>query len=241
MPASSLAALRRPVSGRRTRGGDRISDASAGQGNCAGRSGGYRLFWRSCSCKGYVKRCPRPQERPATEIPKRLARATAAMARRKGGKVVGSDRVRSRSADSLPRIPHRRHRRRLHHGRRPSRQLRRRRAFRSSPSPRARRPGQREVAERWGIPKIHATPQALIEDANVEILDIAFPPDQQPDLIRHALRQNHIKAILAQKPLALDFATSQNAGRRSEGCRQSDVGQPEHALRSVDARPEANS
>ena len=63
-----------------------------------------------------------------------------------------------------------------------------------------------EVAQRWGIPMVHATPQALIEDPSIEILDIAFPPDQQPALIRHALKQPHIKAILAQKPLAMDSA-----------------------------------
>ena len=67
----------------------------------------------------------------------------------------------------------------------------------------------KEVADRWGIPKTHPTPKALIEDPEVEILDLAFPPDQQPDLIRHALGQKHIKAILAQKPLALDFAVAQ--------------------------------
>ncbi|MBB3930300.1 putative dehydrogenase [Kaistia hirudinis] len=60
-----------------------------------------------------------------------------------------------------------------------------------------------KVAERWGIPKVHATPEALIEDPDVEIVDIAFPPDQQPALIRHALKQPHIKGILAQKPLSL--------------------------------------
>lgn len=65
-----------------------------------------------------------------------------------------------------------------------------------------------EVANRWGIPKVHDDPIALIADPDVEILDIAYPPDQQPDLIREALRQKHIKAILAQKPLALDFATA---------------------------------
>ena len=66
-----------------------------------------------------------------------------------------------------------------------------------------------KVARRWGITTVHATPRALIEDRQVEILDIAFPPDLQPDLIRHALKQPHIKAILAQKPLAMDHAEAQ--------------------------------
>ncbi|RVC66091.1 Gfo/Idh/MocA family oxidoreductase, partial [Mesorhizobium sp. M00.F.Ca.ET.038.03.1.1] len=56
---------------------------------------------------------------------------------------------------------------------------------------------------RWHIPTVHDTPEQLIEDSQVEIVDLAFPPDQQPALIRHALKQPHIKAILAQKPLAL--------------------------------------
>ena len=47
-----------------------------------------------------------------------------------------------------------------------------------------------EVAERWGIPKVDDDPIALIADPDVEILDIAYPPDQQPDLIREALRQS---------------------------------------------------
>ncbi|MDQ0390556.1 Gfo/Idh/MocA family protein [Labrys monachus] len=62
------------------------------------------------------------------------------------------------------------------------------------------------VAERYGIATVHDTPEALIEDPAVAILDIAFPPDRQPALIRRALAQPHIKAILAQKPLALDLA-----------------------------------
>ncbi|MGD9507870.1 MAG: Gfo/Idh/MocA family oxidoreductase, partial [Geminicoccaceae bacterium] len=57
-----------------------------------------------------------------------------------------------------------------------------------------------EVAQRWGIGRVHETPERLIEDPEVEVVDIAFPPDRQPDLIRHALRQGHVKAILAQKP-----------------------------------------
>ncbi|MBW8909942.1 MAG: Gfo/Idh/MocA family oxidoreductase [Mesorhizobium sp.] len=65
------------------------------------------------------------------------------------------------------------------------------------------RANARKVADRWSIPTLHDTPEQLIEDETVEIVDLAFPPDLQPALIRHALKQNHIKAILAQKPLAL--------------------------------------
>jgi predicted dehydrogenase len=60
-----------------------------------------------------------------------------------------------------------------------------------------------KVAKRWGIPKVHTTPEDLIRDRTIEILDIAYPPDQQPALIKLALEQKHVKAILAQKPLAL--------------------------------------
>ncbi len=59
------------------------------------------------------------------------------------------------------------------------------------------------VAGRYKIPTVHNTPEELIADPSVDILDIAYPPDQQPALIRAALQQSHIKAILVQKPLAL--------------------------------------
>lgn len=60
-----------------------------------------------------------------------------------------------------------------------------------------------DVAKRWSIPVVHDTPEALIADPDVEIVDIAYPPDQQPALIRAALAAPNVKAILAQKPLAL--------------------------------------
>lgn len=62
-----------------------------------------------------------------------------------------------------------------------------------------------DVADRHGITKVHDTPEALIDDMQIDILDIAYPPHLQPALIRHALRQPHIKGILAQKPLALSL------------------------------------
>lgn len=62
-----------------------------------------------------------------------------------------------------------------------------------------------KIAERYGIAKVHETPEALIADNSIEIVDLAYPPDLQPALIRLALKQPHIKAILAQKPLALSL------------------------------------
>ncbi|TKW67098.1 MAG: Gfo/Idh/MocA family oxidoreductase [Paracoccus denitrificans] len=62
-----------------------------------------------------------------------------------------------------------------------------------------------EVAARYEIATVHDTPEALIEDAGIDIVDIAYPPHLQPALIRHALKQPHVKGILAQKPLALSL------------------------------------
>ena len=38
----------------------------------------------------------------------------------------------------------------------------------------------REAAVRWSIPRTYDHPFELIEDRDVQIVDIAFPPDQQP-------------------------------------------------------------
>src|SRR6186997_599170 len=52
-----------------------------------------------------------------------------------------------------------------------------------------------KVAERWNIARVHDTPEALIRDPSIQIVDLAFPPDQQPALIRLALGQPHIRGI----------------------------------------------
>jgi len=64
------------------------------------------------------------------------------------------------------------------------------------------------AAARWSVPVVHETPAALIADPAIEILDLAFPPDCQPALIRAALGQKHIRGILAQKPLATTYAAA---------------------------------
>ena len=65
-----------------------------------------------------------------------------------------------------------------------------------------------EVADKRGIPKVYDHWSQMLEDPNVEILDIAFPPDQQLEIIQSAVKQKHIKGILAQKPLAMDYPES---------------------------------
>jgi predicted dehydrogenase len=65
----------------------------------------------------------------------------------------------------------------------------------------------RDVAARHGIATVHETVDDLLADANVEILDVAVPPNLQPDLIRRAaLGRGRLRGILAQKPLALSLA-----------------------------------
>jgi predicted dehydrogenase len=60
------------------------------------------------------------------------------------------------------------------------------------------------VAEAQGIPRWYATGAELLADKSVEVLDIAVPPDMQPAIIREAVQHHdHIRGILAQKPLAM--------------------------------------
>jgi predicted dehydrogenase len=66
-----------------------------------------------------------------------------------------------------------------------------------------------EVAERFGIRLVAGSWQELLDNPAVEILDIAFPPDKQPEVILEALKREHIRGILAQKPLAMDLADAQ--------------------------------
>lgn len=71
----------------------------------------------------------------------------------------------------------------------------------------SRTPENAKTAARLrGVPKVYDSWQTLLKDTQVEIVDIAYPPDLQLDIIREAVRQPHIRAILAQKPLAMDYA-----------------------------------
>ena len=43
-----------------------------------------------------------------------------------------------------------------------------------------------EVAKQHGIPKVHSTIDDLLNDAAIEVLDVAVPPDALPDRLRTA-------------------------------------------------------
>lgn len=74
-----------------------------------------------------------------------------------------------------------------------------------------------EAAAEFGIRLVAGSWQELLDSPAVEVLDIAFPPDKQPEVIREALKRDHIRGILAQKPLAVDLATAQRVVAEAEG------------------------
>lgn len=64
----------------------------------------------------------------------------------------------------------------------------------------------RQAAQARGIETVYDEWRELLADPRVEILDVAYPPDQQLEIVREAVRHKHIKGILAQKPLAMNYA-----------------------------------
>ena len=64
-----------------------------------------------------------------------------------------------------------------------------------------------EVAARHAIPTVYDDYGALLADPRIEIVDIAVPPDVQFEVIREAVRHaDHVRGILAQKPLGVSFS-----------------------------------
>jgi predicted dehydrogenase len=62
----------------------------------------------------------------------------------------------------------------------------------------------REVAETRGVPNVFPTVEAMLDSPEIEIIDVAVPPLEQPAVIRQILAHpRRIKGILAQKPLAM--------------------------------------
>ncbi len=67
-------------------------------------------------------------------------------------------------------------------------------------------PRTQDVAARYGL-KPYADYRELLDDPRIEVLDIAVPPDAQYEIIAEAVRRKgHLRGILAQKPLGVDYA-----------------------------------
>jgi len=82
----------------------------------------------------------------------------------------------------------------------------------------SRRPERaREVAARHGIPTVHERWEDLLDDPAIEIVDVAFPPAVQPEIVAAAAERPHIRGILAQKPLAADYGAALAAVEACEG------------------------
>jgi predicted dehydrogenase len=61
----------------------------------------------------------------------------------------------------------------------------------------------RRVAAAQGIDRVHPSVEALVNDPEVDVVDVALPPDLQPPVVLQAIGAG--KHVLAQKPLAVTY------------------------------------
>jgi predicted dehydrogenase len=78
------------------------------------------------------------------------------------------------------------------------------------------------VAARHQIPQVYEDHRDLLADPNVQVVDVAVPPDIQIDVIRHIIdhKNQHIRGILAQKPLGVNYAQAVEIVRM---CRDAEI------------------
>jgi predicted dehydrogenase len=74
-----------------------------------------------------------------------------------------------------------------------------------------------EVAAAHGIPRVFDSLDAMLADPEIEVIDVAVPPVEQPAVIRRILDHGRaVRGILAQKPLAMSLAEGEDLVRRCE-------------------------
>jgi hypothetical protein len=80
----------------------------------------------------------------------------------------------------------------------------------------SRSPERAEAAARQhGVPRWYATYHEMLKDSDIEVVDVAVPPDLQPAVIRDVVEhRNHVKGILAQKPLAMSYSEAKDIVKR---------------------------
>lgn len=78
-----------------------------------------------------------------------------------------------------------------------------------------------KVAARHTIAKTYASYYELLADESIEVVDIAVPPDIQLEVIREVVQHaSHIRGVLAQKPLAANYADAVEVERL---CREAGI------------------
>ena len=83
----------------------------------------------------------------------------------------------------------------------------------------------REVAARHEIETVHPDWRGLVADEQVEVLDVAVPPDVQLEVVREAARfgkgnGGHLAGLLAQKPLGVNLSEAHQIVRL---CREAGI------------------
>lgn len=63
----------------------------------------------------------------------------------------------------------------------------------------------RRVAQQHGL-TAYDDHRQLLDQGEIEVVDVAVPPDVQIEVIRDIVQRRHIRGILAQKPLGIDYA-----------------------------------
>ena len=63
------------------------------------------------------------------------------------------------------------------------------------------------VAQRHGIPHVYTDYREMLANPDVKVIDIAVPPDLQLSVIQEIVsRSRHVRGILAQKPLGVNYS-----------------------------------
>jgi predicted dehydrogenase len=62
-----------------------------------------------------------------------------------------------------------------------------------------------------GVRRVYDSVEAMLDDAEIGVVDIAVPPAEQPGVIARVLRHRHrVRGILAQKPLAMSYGEAKS-------------------------------
>lgn len=79
----------------------------------------------------------------------------------------------------------------------------------------------KQVAERHQIAKVYQHYTDLLDDTEIKVIDVAVPPDATIEVIREAVRRkDHLRGILCQKPLGMNF---QEARQIVELCEEAGI------------------